>query len=184
MDDIANDIATGNLSTYLVKPINYLAYWFTRRLASRSLHLVMAILETLIFLMIIKPDLGSLLHPLEAPFIAIIILALVLFILFDFIVGLTAFWTFRAYGPRFALKVVMEFASGRYFPLLAIPFGIGKALEYLPFSYMVYWPTLIFKGSSFSLTFWLVGGTWVILLTLALKFAWKRGLRSYEAVGG
>ena len=56
MDDIAGDISGGQLSMYLVKPINYLGYWFIRRVASRLAHLVMVLLETGVFLVFVQPN--------------------------------------------------------------------------------------------------------------------------------
>ena len=44
-DNIGGEIANGDLSNYLVKPLGYLKYWFTRDLASKSLNLFFAMFE-------------------------------------------------------------------------------------------------------------------------------------------
>src|SRR3989344_1789920 len=41
-DNIGGEISSGDLSNYLVKPISYLRYWFTRDLASKLLNFTFA----------------------------------------------------------------------------------------------------------------------------------------------
>jgi len=185
MDDFAYDISSGNLSVHLVKPMNYLAYWFVRRIASRTMNLLMVFLETAAFVMIVKPDLSALSYRGSGlGTFGALALALVIFTLVDFVVGLTAFWTLRAYGPRFSWKVIMEFAAGRFFPLNILPYGVGKVLEFLPFAYLTYWPTTILSRGVFGMRLWLVGLAWVAVLAAVLGWVWRRGLRVYEAYGG
>src|SRR5258708_4648991 len=44
-DNIGSEIASGDLSNYLLKPINYLTFWFTRDLSSKALNLAFAAVE-------------------------------------------------------------------------------------------------------------------------------------------
>lgn len=53
--DVAGEISRGDLSNYLLKPINYFKYWFTRDMSSKSLNLTFAAGETLLLYLLLKP---------------------------------------------------------------------------------------------------------------------------------
>ena len=38
VSDVSGDVARGDLSNYLVKPLNYFKYWFTRDISAKSLN--------------------------------------------------------------------------------------------------------------------------------------------------
>src|SRR3990167_614794 len=53
--DVTGDIAKGDISNYLVKPISYFKYWFTRDVSSKALNISFALGEFLILYLILKP---------------------------------------------------------------------------------------------------------------------------------
>ncbi len=187
-NDIADAVASGRLSAFLTRPINYLFYWFVRRLASRLMFLLMTILETSVFILLVKPELQLLTQP-PAVFFCLfsLTLAIFLFTFLDFTSGILSFWMVWAYGPRFVLRMLMDFTSGRMFPLNLLPHAAFTFLNALPFSFLIFFPLNLFQGRLDA------GGIirgfgaqifWVILSFLLMKFLWQRGLRRYEAVGG
>ena len=186
-NDIADAIASGNLSSFLIRPINYLFYWFVRRLASRLMYLLMTILETGFFILLVRPDLQlPTAHNLLLALVAVV-LATALFTFLDFSAGTLAFWTHRAYGPRFALRMLMDFTSGRMFPLNILPPMIFTVLNVLPFSFLIFFPLNLYQGRLGSLG--IIQGfvtqiLWTALAFLLMRELWQRGLRRYEAVGG
>jgi len=103
------------------------------------------------------------------------------------VTGLTAFWTLHAYGPRFALKMAMEFVSGRFFPLNILPTVLFKIVNFLPFSFLVFFPLNLYLGrlsTSEIYRGFLTQIIWIAVFAVLLKLLWSRGLRRYEAVGG
>lgn len=44
--DVGGEVARGDLSNYLLKPISYFKYWLTRDLSSKALNLIFAVFET------------------------------------------------------------------------------------------------------------------------------------------
>jgi len=54
--DISSEIASGDISNLLLKPISYLKYWFSRDIASKTLNLFFAIFETTVLYLILKPE--------------------------------------------------------------------------------------------------------------------------------
>ena len=186
-NDIANAVASGGLSSFLVRPINYLLYWFIRRLASRLMFLLMTTLETGVFVFLVRPDLQfPTAHNLLLALVSVIF-AILLFTFLDFSAGTLSFWTLRAYGPRFVLRMLMDFTSGRMFPLNILPQTIFTILNFLPFSFLIFFPLNLYQGRLDSLG--VVQGfttqiVWAFLSFLAMRSLWQRGLRRYEAVGG
>lgn len=57
--DVSSDIGEGNLSNYLVKPVSYFKYWFTRDIASKILNLSFAVVEFTVLFLIFKPPFFS-----------------------------------------------------------------------------------------------------------------------------
>ena len=53
--DVAGHIARGELSNYLVRPINYFKYWFTRDLSSKLLNIAFAVVEIIILYFVLRP---------------------------------------------------------------------------------------------------------------------------------
>ena len=187
-NDIANAIASGGLSSFLVRPINYLFYWFVRRVASRLMYLLVTLLETGVFVFFVKPGLQLQVQPpLVLLTLISLALAILLFTFLDFSAGTLAFWTLRAYGPRFALRMLMDFTSGRMFPLSILPQTPFTVLNVLPFSFLIFFPLNLFQGRLDSLGIICGFGlqlTWIGLSLLLMRELWQRGLRRYEAVGG
>jgi ABC-2 type transport system permease protein len=188
MDSIADSIANGSLSLFLVKPISFLTYWFVRFVARRFLNTLLTVVELVIFLFLVKPQFFVQKDPrlITYSFFAAI-LAVILLSLMDFIFGLTSFWTLHAYGPRFALKTLMEFASGSFFPLNILPMILFKTVSFLPFALLVFFPLRVFLGQLTLFEVYrglLTQLIWIAVLFVALRFVWNRGLRRYEAVGG
>ncbi len=188
MDNIANDIASGGLSMFLTKPISFLGYWLVLRTATRLMNTAMTVVELGAFLIFVKSPLFIQfgLEGLTLTFAALL-LAIVLFTLLDFLAGLTSFWTIHAYGPRFALKMVMEFTSGRFFPLNILPAALFKVVNFLPFSFLVFFPLNVYLGRLSTSEIYrglLTQVVWITVFSVLLKIVWQRGLRRYEAVGG
>ncbi len=187
-NDIADAIASGRLSSFLIRPINYRFYWFVRRLASRLMYLSMTILETLVFVLLVRPNLQLSTQPQAVLLtLAAVLLAILLFTFLDFSAGMLSFWTLRAYGPRFALRMLMDFTSGRIFPLNILPPTIFTILNTLPFSFLIFFPLNLFQGRLGTLATVCGFGlqiAWTALAFLLMQWLWQSGLRRYEAVGG
>lgn len=186
-NDIADAVASGRLSSFLIRPISYLFYWFVRRIASRLMNILMTTLESAVFVLLVKPEL-QLPTPqnLLLAFVSVIF-AVLLFTSLDFSAGTLSFWTLRAYGPRFFLRMLMDFTSGRMFPLSILPQTLFTVLNVLPFSFLIFFPLNLYQGRPDSLGVFCGFGLqliWVGLSFLLMKELWQRGLRRYEAVGG
>jgi ABC-2 type transport system permease protein len=187
-DNVGGEIANGDLSNYLTKPISYLKYWFTRDLASKLLNVVFAICEFGLLLLIFRPSLNLFLS-YSTLILAIIswIMGIVIYFFVSKISALSAFWIpENTWGSMFFVLVLVEVLSGVIFPLDVLPSGIRFIVDLTPFPYLIYYPISIFVGrhtTSQAITILLKSLVWVILSYQITKKVWSSGLKAYSSDG-
>lgn len=187
--DVGNDISTGDLSNYLVKPVSYFKYFFTRDIASKLLNLFFAAIEFTLLLLILKPpfvfqtNLYSIIGFLISVILAVCIYSLILFLLSSI-----PFWVPElGWSAQFLIViVVVEAFSGSIFPINILPHVLQWTIMATPFPYLIYFPVEVYLGN---ITGWtLIGGimvsaAWTGILWFTLKIVWRRGLKAYQAFG-
>lgn len=187
--DIAGEISRGDLTNYLLKPINYFRYWFTRDLSSKGLNLIFAFFETLILFLILKPPFYWQASPLILlVFFLSVIVAVILFFELLLIVNMVPFWAPESgWGAQFLfMGIIVEFLSGAIFPIDVLPELIQKILHFLPFSYLLFFPLQVYLGKiNLNLIFSgvVISFFWLIALSFIVRFIWNKGLKKYAAEG-
>lgn len=187
--DVAGEISRGDLSNYLVKPINYFHYWLTRDLSSKALNLSFAAVEVVVLYILLKPpffiqtDIVFLFA-----FAVSVCLAIYLYFLITFIISSIPFWIPEAaWGAHFLFTVVMmEFLTGALFPLDILPESFLKILNLTPFPYLVFYPLKIYLGEAETgMIFYgvFISLIWVIILRFVLAKVWSKGMKAYQAYG-
>ncbi|MDO8429040.1 MAG: ABC-2 family transporter protein [Candidatus Daviesbacteria bacterium] len=186
-DNIGSEIGSGDLSNYLLKPVGYLKFWFTRDLSSKLLNLSFVVLELTVLYLIFKPDIQP---PNILSFLAFLISAILATITYFFLSTTARFIAFWApedtWGLAFILFVLIESLGGGLFPLDILPDTFYTILQFTPFPYLLYFPIAIFAGKvqSFQiLPVLLQSFVWVIGIYLLNIILWKKGLRTYTSAG-
>lgn len=187
--DISSDIAEGNLSNYLLKPVSYFRYWFTRDISSKALNLLFAAGEFTILFLIIRPpfyfqtDMFVFLSFLIA-------MALAVFIYFNllFLISAVPFWAPElGWGSQFLVIIVMlEFLSGSVFPIDVLPATLQTVVMTTPFPYMIFFPVQIYLGKITGMALvqgFFISALWAFGLYLVMRYVWNRGLKAYQAFG-
>lgn len=182
------EINDGTISSYLLRPLNYFLYWFFLDLGDKSMNTVFALVEISTLILILHPPLFW--QPdfriLLLAFIALL-LAIILYFLFSLLLGFIGFWSPEVWGPRFIFSQLLVFFAGGLFPLDLLPKNIFTFLQFLPFTYLLFFPVKIYLGQLpypqilFGL---FVSSLWIILLYFLLQFIWQKGLKAYTAQGG
>lgn len=187
--DAQSEIASGDLSNYLVKPVNYLSYWFSRDISDKVLNILFMIGEIALFILIVRPPLFLQTNPiLIACSLIAILLAIVMYYYFSFLVSMTTFWLPEENGwpQRFLVFVLLEFLAGGVFPLNILPLHIYKIAAVLPTAYMLNHPLQIYLGNftlNQSLTTIAVMIIWVFGLRTIAQHVFRQGLKVYGAYG-
>lgn len=186
--DIAGEMSQGLLTNYLLKPMSYIKYWFTRDISSKFLNLAFSVVEVTILFFVLKPN--FFLQTNLVVFLAFIIslaVAVILFFLLMFVSNMLPLWfPEQAWSMTFLLFIFTDFMGGGILPLDILPAYIVKILYLTPFPYLLFIPIEIYLGKldlAASLNSILVGGLWVLLLSFATRSIWNLGLKSYRAEG-
>lgn len=187
--DVSSDIAEGNLSNYLVKPIGYFKYWFTRDISSKVLNLGFAAFEFAALFLILKPDFyfQSNIYALGA-FIISLIIAMLIYFCILFLISSVPFWAPElGWASQFLVAVVIiEFLSGALFPIDILPQTLQKIVMALPFPYMIFFPVQVYLGKingPAQIQGFMISAFWVIILYFLMRYIWNKGLKAYQAFG-
>ena len=187
--DVAGDITQGGLSNYLIRPINYFKYWFTRDLSSKLLNISFAFFEFIVLYLILRPPLYFQQNIFVIfAFLVSIIIAIMIYFYTLFIVSSVPFWAPElGWGSHFLVTVIMiEFLSGALFPMDILPVGIQQVVMSLPFPYLIYFPVQVYLGNitgALLVKGLLISTTWMIVLGISMKYIWSKGLKVYESIG-
>ncbi len=185
--EIGENIDSGNLSLFLVRPLNYFLYWFARDLGDKAVNIVFVIVELFLFFLILKPPLFIQSH---ASFLLLTLIAIALALLLNFFIGcllgFVGFWSSEVWAPRFIYFILIGFLSGGAFPLDIFPQWLQGIFHFSPFTYLLYFPLKIYLGALSPEQIaqgMLIAVAWVAILYFATKVVWLRGLKVYSAQG-
>ena len=185
---IAADIKDGNISGFLVKPIDYLSYRLCLFLSSRLIYMVVSAVPLGIFIFCLReyfvfpPDAATL-----AYFLVSVAMTALLQFFISYVMAMLAFWVLEVSTFIFILFALEYLASGHLFPLDILPPAVEKVLFLTPFPYQMYFPVSVYMGriTGAELAHGLmIQALWVAAAYLLARFAWHRGIRKYAAVGG
>jgi len=189
--DVGGEIEQGSLSNFLLKPLDFFKFWFTRDLADKFINIICTFFELGIFILILKPNLfiqNNLFFIFF--FLLAIIMATILYFYINLFLGFLAFWTPEswsgAWGPRFVFTIIIEFFAGTIFPLDILPKTFFNLIQLTPFPYLLYFPLKIYLGQiNFGqIVFgFLICLFWLVVWYKMVSWQWQKGLKLYGAEG-
>jgi ABC-2 type transport system permease protein len=185
---IAADIKDGNISQFLLKPIDYLTYRLCLFFSGRLIYTLVAFVPVALFVLLHRHYFTG---PPNAAAMGVFLLSLVMTGLLQFFISYTmallAFWVLEVATFIFILFALEYVASGHMFPLDILPPQVVSALKFTPFPYMMYFPVSVYLGRTTGAELWTGLATqvlWVLAAYGLARFVWSRGIRKYAAVGG
>jgi len=185
---IAADIKDGNISQFLLKPMDYLKYRLCLFGANRLVYTIVAMGPTLVFLwwqreyLVGPPDGWT-----AVLFVVSLILAALLQFFISFTMALLAFWVLDVSAFILMLFAFEYLAGGHLFPLDILPPGLAQALAFTPFPYQLFFPVSIYLGQTTGPGLargLLLQFAWVLAFYGLARWVWSRGIIKYSAVGG
>jgi ABC-2 type transport system permease protein len=185
---IAADIREGNISQFLLKPVDYLWYRLCLFFSGRIAYISMACIPLAVFIFCFRnyfvPPAGGL--ALAAFVVSLVLTALLQFFL-SYSMAMLAFWILEISTFIFILFAFEYLASGHMFPLDMLPPALQHALAFTPFPSMLYVPISIYMGkvSGNGVALGLLTQLfWVVMMYALARFMWRRGIKKYAAFGG
>ncbi len=186
---IAADIKDGNISQFLLKPVDYLWFRFCIYLAGRATYLTVAFIPIALVVLWLRdyflfpPDWGTF-----GLFLLSIAMTAMLQFFLSYTMAMLAFWLMEISTFVFILYAFEYIASGHMFPLDILPDFVRQILmNFTPFPYQLYLPVGIYLGKitgSDLVRGLIMQAGWVIIAYLLARFAWYRGIKKYAAAGG
>lgn len=183
--DLAAVIQNGDLSIYLLQPINIQAYWFTRDISDKIYNLSFMLVEFPLIIFLFHPPIFLQSNPIIViQTIILIALAITLYFYINFLFGTIGFWAKEVWAPRFMLMIIMDFATGASIPLDMFPSTWQTLISLTPFPYLIFFPLKTYLGENtrYFLTV-AVMLVWIILLRKLASLLWNKGTRNYESEG-
>ncbi len=185
---IAADIREGNISQFLLKPIDYLWYRLGLFFSGRMAFMMVAVFPLGVFLACFH---GYCSAPAGYPsffvFLASVLLTALLQFFMSYSMAMLAFWLLEISTFIFILFAFEYLASGHLFPLALLPKPLLHGLMFTPFPYLLYFPVGVYMGTVTGQAMWMglaLQAGWVILGYLGARWMWSRGIKKYSAFGG
>lgn len=185
--EVNNDIRSGSLDRFLVKPVSYFGFRLFSFLGDKAVHLAVtsALLTVSLALLSALVGVSVSLQGTLLFVLAILVSFLVNFLVF-WSVSLAGFWLTEIGFLFEAVRIVIIAASGGIFPLSVFGPAGQRILNSLPFRFTIQWPAEILlgrvAGTSLAADF-LQAALWALVLFVISSLVWRRGIRRFAAVG-
>lgn len=186
--DIATAIRDGKITPFLLRPVGYFGYRFAWETSYQIVKSIMML-----------PAFGLLwwffrdyihLPPFDVARLGWFLLAslgaYLLLTQLKFLLGISTFWILEPGGLMEIWNVLNGLFAGRLLPLQLLPGWAQLIGNILPFSILYAFPMsiLLDRATPEEILWGFVRqGVWLAILSLCVRFAWRRGLLAYEAVG-
>src|SRR5215831_12737956 len=184
---IAADIKDGNISQFLLKPIDYLSYRLCLFFSGRLTYIAVAVVPLTLFILSFRQYFVLPHWNTFGFFLLSTMLTALLQFFTSYTMAMLAFWVLEVSTFIFILFAFEYIASGHLFPLDILPPSLERVLFYTPFPYQLFFPVSVYMGKSTGVELargLVIQSCWVAAAYGLARFAWNRGIRKYSAVGG
>lgn len=187
---VSDDVVKGTVAMNLIKPMDYRISLISRALGRMMYNFLAPSVFIWIGLEIYKVNvLGMPVTSIAniGLYLVSCVMSFLIYVLFDFCVGMIAFFTSYIFGLLMVKKALLSFLTGQLIPLSFFPAAVQRVFDFLPFSSMVYTPVMIYLGkyTGSELTFVLARqAAWVVILYVLGSLIWRRVTRRLVVLGG
>ena len=187
---VSEDVVKGTVAMQLIKPIDYRMSLIARALGQMVYRLILPSVFIWVGLEVYKyfvlglgftPVSNLLLYLLSCS------MSFLIFVLFDFCMGMIAFFTSYIFGLFMVEEALLAFLTGQLIPLSFFPEAVQRVFDFLPFSSMIYTPVMIYLGKYQGSTLLFVLGRqliWILLLYGLGTLIWKGVTKRLVVLGG
>jgi ABC-2 type transport system permease protein len=186
--ELAQEILSGSIVSYLIRPPAILWEVVTSNLTTKLLQMI-PLLGIAAAIFIVWPqalDLSAITFSSAALFAASLSVAFVISAALDLSMGLAAFWLEEAQELMAYRFLLSQAASGVVIPFALMPGWLSAALSLLPFRYTLSAPIEILTGQVAGPAAWqllTVQVLWALVFIAILRTMYIRGLRRYALPG-
>lgn len=184
---VSDEIYTGQITFFLLKPHSFLKRVFTEEVGWRSLQFGLFLPNFALLAIFINNTVNLSFNFIHLPFFLLsLVFSFFLSAFLDYLCGISAFWLVQT-TTLFHLKdIFYRLLGGLTIPQDLFPVFIRKINLTLPFYYVFAFPVEIMTKNFSSWQIFLrllTQGFWIVVLYTIYKILWKKGLKHYEAWG-
>jgi ABC-2 type transport system permease protein len=180
-------IKDGELSNDLLKPYSPLLAMVANQLAIKTIQNTLKLPIYLLVGFFIFSHFQVTLNPSNVVIgLVVSFAAYILHVTLDLTISLFAFWFDDFWSLSLLKYVMLMIFGGLSFPIDLVPSGWRPVYTFLPFDLIYYFPVSTLMGTLTQPAFQnyvIKIVVWIIVLSLALKLLWQRGVRKYHAYG-
>jgi ABC-2 type transport system permease protein len=184
---MSQEIRDGTISVYLTKPIDYQWYTLATTVGFSSTSLVTVTLPTILMLAFVFRinagfGIGYLFFPVS------LALAFLISFHFDYLVGLTSFYTESIWGISTTKEILISVLSGALLPLQFFPEAFQRILMALPFQAIYYSPLMMVtepdRNAAVFLQMLAVQAVWAVVTFAACRLFYNQAVKVLRVAGG
>lgn len=180
--DIATLIKTGQISNYLIKPLDIIPTVYSISLGRSGMRIILAIINLGIGVVIFPPK------SIVSVFLFLIffIFAWSIAFAYNLFQGSLYFYLTEAGGVKNALNNIVRIFSGEMIPLFLFPYTLSQIVRLTPFPSMVYGPTIALSTNNINgevIINIFISLFWAVVLNIGVYLFWKKSIKHYEAIG-
>jgi ABC-2 type transport system permease protein len=185
LEEIGNDVISGNIANYLNKPYNYILYKFSESIGKAivrfSLTFIIGAIVVGVLLGGISIGISSILLITVSVFLAITLH----FCMMAFL-GIFALWIEDPRALSFVYSKIIFTIGGMLIPLEIFPFWLQSISAKLPFSYIAYYPSKLFVNFSTELFLRtaILQLVWIAIITIVIVISYNIHIKKLTINGG
>lgn len=176
-------VRTGAISLQLMRPVSFFGYYLAHCLGYQGYNFLFRSIPLFLIFSLMVGVSDGLTWAIAPLLVLSLAMSFYLGFLFNYFVGMAAFWTYDIRWAFIVSFTLIQTLSGFFVPLPIMPGFIGEAAMYLPWAGLNYYPVMIYLGQPSWLGVW-VPLVWCVLLTLAALWLTGRARRKMEVQGG
>lgn len=179
---ISSDIKNGKFMYRLLAPISIPKQYFISDLTKKFVRLITFLLPLLLINAVLNKN-KIMNFSTSYKLLWFLAIALILGFLISFLIGILSFFLVEIWGINSIKNLAITIFTGAVIPLDIFPEAVKKVMEYLPFPYLSYYPTLAASGGIKDINrSVLCGLIWIVLFIIIDVLVWKKGIKKYEGV--
>ena len=186
-DEVSELIRGGRFSGHMVTPMNPFGFFSSMVAGESAFHLGFSFAAAVICAVFFRVSVtltGDAAQIMLA--VAMIVIGLIFMAAFQYFMGIMTFKFTEIYFLMHVQWNIIAFATGSMVPLSLLPNAIFTVLQFLPFSHVVFTPTMLLIGQTdvhgglFGLA---VLVAWTMMMLYATQFTYSRLRVKYDGVG-
>lgn len=186
--NVSQEVKDGSISINLLRPIDFMKRMLAQALGELAFNFLVLSSIAFIFITVLYVNFGGNLAFIKIIlFVLSLILGFLINFYFSYCFGLLAFKITNLWGLSQVTNAIIQLFSGALIPLSFFPVWSQKIMNFLPFSSVIYTPTMIYldKFDSLEIVRYLgLQFIWVVIGIFFSKFIWKKVIKHLVILGG